>query len=138
MDENVNFGDSVQLSCHVSKGDKPLDIVWDFHGKEALAELNIVTTRMGDRTSFLTISSITGDHNGNYTCRASNAAGTTSYTTLVHVNGTLLVHLIFFGFLGFRFAFPTFCFLGYSLCSFKILKFLKIFPSFVSLPAFPF
>ncbi|KAK6620957.1 hypothetical protein RUM43_011256 [Polyplax serrata] len=96
MDENVNFGDSVQLSCHVSKGDKPLNIVWDFHGKESLPDFDITTTRMGDRTSFLTISSVTAVHNGNYSCLASNSAGSTSHTTEIHVN--VLPHIQPFSF----------------------------------------
>lgn len=97
MDENINFGDSVQLSCHVSKGDKPLEIRWSFHGKESLAQLGITTTKMGDRTSFLTIPSVVAAHNGNYTCIATNAAGSTSHTAAIHVNGIRQnLFLIFF------------------------------------------
>lgn len=81
-------GESVQLNCHVSKGDTPIDISWNFHGREMSTHLGITTTKMGDRTSFLSISTVTAGHSGNYTCIAKNRAGFVSYTTSLHVNGT--------------------------------------------------
>lgn len=86
-EEDVNSGESIQLTCHISKGDRPLQINWNFHGEELSSHLGITTTRVGDRTSFLSIASAMAAHNGNYTCTASNQAGTTSYTAAVHVNG---------------------------------------------------
>jgi hypothetical protein len=92
LDEEVNTGESVQLNCHVSKGDKPLKITWNFHGEELSSHMGIATTKIGDRTSLLTISSVMAGHSGNYTCTAHNAAGSVSYTTTVHVNGTVSHH----------------------------------------------
>jgi hypothetical protein len=88
VEEDVNTGDSVQLNCHVSKGDKPLKITWNFHGEELSSHRGITTTKIGDRSSILTIVSAMAAHSGNYTCTAQNAAGTVSYTAMVHVNGT--------------------------------------------------
>lgn len=88
VEEDVNTGDSVQLNCHVSKGDKPLKITWNFHGEELSSHMGITTTKIGDRSSILTIVSVMAAHSGNYTCTAQNAAGTVSYTAVVHVNGT--------------------------------------------------
>lgn len=49
--------------------------------------MGIMTNKIGDRTSLLTISSAMAAHSGNYTCTASNVAGTTSYTATINVNG---------------------------------------------------
>lgn len=87
MDEPVYFGDSIQLSCHVSKGDKPLHLSWTFHGKELSQDLGIITTRIGDDTSLLTVPSADIKHTGNYTCIASNRIGKTASTAEILVNG---------------------------------------------------
>lgn len=50
--------------------------------------MGITTTKIGDRSSILTIVSVMAAHSGNYTCTAQNVAGTVSYTSAVHVNGT--------------------------------------------------
>lgn len=80
-------GESIQLICHVTKGDRPLEITWSFLGKEISSHLGISTTKIGDTTSLLTISSTTAAHSINYTCTATNPAGSTSYTAPVHING---------------------------------------------------
>nr|XP_024214186.1 Down syndrome cell adhesion molecule-like protein Dscam2 isoform X35 [Halyomorpha halys] len=86
LDDEVNNGDSVQLNCHVSKGDKPLTISWSFHGEELSSHMGIETAKWGDRSSILTITSAMAAHSGNYTCTATNRAGSTNYTTSIHVN----------------------------------------------------
>lgn len=86
-DGSVFAGESVQLTCHVSKGDSPINISWNFHGRDMSSHLGMSTTKMGERTSFLTISSVTATHSGNYTCIAKNKAGQISYTTSLNVNG---------------------------------------------------
>lgn len=83
----MNNGDNVQLMCHVSKGDVPLSIMWSFHGEELSSHLGISTSRVGGRTSLLIIPSVMAAHSGNYTCSASNAAGSANFSTSVHVNG---------------------------------------------------
>lgn len=88
LEEEVNSGESIQLNCHVSKGDAPLKISWNFHGEALSSHMGITTTKLGDRSSVLTIGSAMAAHSGNYTCTATNAAGSTSYTAPVHVNGT--------------------------------------------------
>lgn len=87
MEEPVYFGDSIQLNCHVSKGDKPLRLSWTFHGEELSSDLGIVTTKVGEDTSLLTVSSANIMHSGNYTCIARNRAGKSTYTAEILVNG---------------------------------------------------
>lgn len=84
----MNFGDSVQLTCHVAKGNLPLKITWKFNDKPLFAHLNILTSKLGDRTSFLTIPSVTAENSGNYTCDAWNEAGQHNYTARLNVLGT--------------------------------------------------
>ncbi|CAK1540555.1 unnamed protein product [Leptosia nina] len=88
-DESVFAGESVQLNCHVSKGDLPLDIKWHFHGYEnSSSHLGIMTTKMTSRTSFLSIAAASASHSGNYTCVATNSAGSTNHSTVLNVHVT--------------------------------------------------
>lgn len=87
FDGNVNFGDSVQLTCHVAKGDLPLEIHWLFNGNPLFAHLNVLTSKLGDRSSFLIVPSVTADNGGRYTCAAKNAAGNHNYTAKLNVLG---------------------------------------------------
>lgn len=84
----MNFGDSVQLTCHVQRGDLALNIKWLFNEKPLFAHLNILTSKLGDRSSFLTIPSVTAENSGNYTCVAWNEAGQYNYTAKLNVLGT--------------------------------------------------
>lgn len=87
-DESVFAGETVQLNCQVSKGDLPLDIKWHFHGFDnSSSHLGIMTTKMTSRTSFLSIAAATASHSGNYTCVASNTAGSTNHSTVLNVHG---------------------------------------------------
>lgn len=84
----MNFGDSVQLTCHVAKGDLPLKIKWLFNQKPLFAHLNILTSKLGDRSSFLTVPAVTDENSGNYTCVAINEAGQYNHTARLNVLGT--------------------------------------------------
>ncbi|XP_034229993.1 Down syndrome cell adhesion molecule-like protein Dscam2 isoform X12 [Thrips palmi] len=89
-------GDSVQLSCYVSRGDLPLTVSWRFDGRlvpggnEAAADASlppgISTERMGTRNSVLTIESVSAAHSGNYTCMARNKAAVVEHTAPLKVN----------------------------------------------------
>ncbi|RZF38601.1 hypothetical protein LSTR_LSTR010934 [Laodelphax striatellus] len=86
QEEAATNGDSIQLNCHVAKGDRPLKITWSFHGEELSSHLGISTAKFSERSSILTIASAMAAHTGNYTCSASNQAGTASFTATVLVN----------------------------------------------------
>ena len=87
----MNEGDFAQISCIVTSGDQPLTISWSFHGNQISADTGITTTNLGSRLSMLVIESVKHNHQGNYTCKAKNAAGVRSYTAELKVNGRLLL-----------------------------------------------
>lgn len=88
FDGDANSGDSVQLSCHVAKGDLPLTIKWLFKDQPIFAHLGILTSKFGDRSNFLTIPSVTAENSGNYSCVATNRAGQYNYSTELNVHGS--------------------------------------------------
>lgn len=87
FDGDANSGESVQLTCHVAKGDLPLNIKWLFKDQPIFAHLGILTSKFGDRSSFLTIPAVTADNSGIYSCVATNKAGQFNYTTQLNVHG---------------------------------------------------
>lgn len=92
VDQDLFSGESVQMMCHISKGDKPLEVKWEFNGHALDRELGTFS-KVGDRSSVLMLPAVTGAHSGNYTCIAKNRAGTTSYTTILKIIGTLYMAL---------------------------------------------
>ncbi len=88
--ETVDEGSYVQITCSVVKGDEPLKITWSLHGDVISSEPSITTTMIGSRTSILIISSVGYRHSGSYACRATNKAGTASYSAELKVNGRQL------------------------------------------------
>uniref|UniRef100_A0A8D8ZB17 Down syndrome cell adhesion molecule n=2 Tax=Cacopsylla melanoneura TaxID=428564 RepID=A0A8D8ZB17_9HEMI len=87
IDEDYMWGDPVQFSCVVTKGDLPLIIGWSFEGGQLSDHLGIDITKLGPRSSLLSIQSLSVKHSGQYTCSARNTAGVTNYTTSVLVKG---------------------------------------------------
>jgi len=87
FDGEANSGDNAQLTCHVSKGDRPLQLSWSFHGRELSSHMGLTTTKIGDSISVLVIASVTAGHSGNYTCTARNPAGVANHTATLQVNG---------------------------------------------------
>ena len=87
----VDSGSFAQLTCVVSHGDMPITITWSLKGQELNSGPSITTTMVGTRTSMLIISDVDYTHIGEYTCRATNPAGSVTHAAKLNVNGTLLV-----------------------------------------------
>ncbi|XP_067138856.1 cell adhesion molecule Dscam1-like [Centruroides vittatus] len=80
-------GMRVIATCNVLTGDPPITIRWlkdEFPlNRESL---NVEESSLRDFGSSLVFNSVGRSHNGNYTCVASNEAGTTNYTAAMVVN----------------------------------------------------
>ena len=83
----VNQGDFTQLICVVTRGDLPLSLTWSLKGDIISSGPTLTTTMIGQQTSLLSISSVDYQHSGVYTCRAENAAGISTYSAELLVNG---------------------------------------------------
>ncbi|KAG5309252.1 DSCL protein, partial [Acromyrmex insinuator] len=86
-EEPVNAGDLVSVQCVVTKGDFPLEITWIFDSRPIQSyHGDVIVSDTGKRVKQLIIESVAARHAGEYTCVASNAAGSTSYSTMLNVN----------------------------------------------------
>ena len=85
--ELLNEGQFASLVCIVTQGDEPLAITWSLQGEVVSSEPGLTTTTLGGRTSMLTIQSVGYRHSGQYTCTASNFAGSKSESVELKVNG---------------------------------------------------
>ena len=83
----MDQGDFAQLSCVVTKGDRPLTITWSLKGDIVSSDDTMTTTMLGTQASMLVIQSVDYQHSGVYTCRAENPAGITTYSAELKVNG---------------------------------------------------
>ena len=83
----ANSGDSVQLTCHVSKGDLPIKIHWLHNNLKIHSNLGVLASKMGDRISLLTVSSVSAINSGIYSCIATNFAGVFNQSAELFVNG---------------------------------------------------
>ena len=77
------------MQCAVMKGDIPLEIEWMFQGRVIEpTRSDVVVSDYGKRAKQLAIESVAANHAGEYTCVASNNAGSTSRSAVLAVNGT--------------------------------------------------
>ena len=86
----VDSGAFAQLTCVVSHGDLPITISWSLKGDVISSGPSLSTTMIGTRTSILILTSVDYIHSGEYTCRATNTAGSVTYSTDLAVNGTII------------------------------------------------
>jgi hypothetical protein len=103
----VNAGDMTVVQCAIIKGDSPITISWFFNGVEITPGYqDILIGKISQRISTLSIEAVKARHSGDYTCRASNAAGKIDHTAHLRVNGNTpysvclweFVHFVVFSF----------------------------------------
>jgi len=91
VDGELRVGDNAQLTCHVARGDMPINISWTFQSTdgETVGSLPepILLNRIGKKIFMLEIPSVTEYHRGSYTCIATNRAGVIEHTAELMVNG---------------------------------------------------
>lgn len=80
------------MYCLLTKGDVPIDIKWSINNRPVVNNENGMTVlKMSARLSTLSIESITSKHRGVFKCIATNAAGSSEYSTELMVNGTIFL-----------------------------------------------
>lgn len=91
-EEPANWGEQVSVTCSILKGDHPMEIRWTHNNQEInpTSYPDISITKNGKKVSLLLIDSVTARHAGEYTCVASNSAGSRSHSAFLAVNGTFL------------------------------------------------
>lgn len=90
-DEPFEAGQSTSVQCMVSTGDSPLSVDWEVDGIPLESTPERMISKVTGKLSLLSIESVLAHHAGNYTCKVENAAGSSSHTALLLVNGLLLV-----------------------------------------------
>ena len=84
--ETIYEGECLQVNCFVVRGDEPLTLIWKLNGTVISSEPSISTTRLGTRSSMLTIKSVGYGHSGEYKCVARNPYGLSSRSVSLKVN----------------------------------------------------
>lgn len=78
----------MSTQCSIAHGDFPIKIEWFLNDKPiAHYDNEILIATLGKRVSALTIESVDAKHVGNYSCMASNKAGTVNFTAQLIING---------------------------------------------------
>ena len=87
--ESVDQGSYVQLTCIVTAGDGPIDFVWSLDGQPMRtgADPAVAVNRVSPQTSLLILSAVGLHQAGLYSCDVTNAAGRSSSSIQVKVNG---------------------------------------------------
>lgn len=85
-DEILNEGDAAMIQCFASKGDTPIGLTF-YHNESPVIDENDITIAKNAKSISLTIDYLRAEHQGNYTCRASNRAGQVEYTAELNING---------------------------------------------------
>lgn len=89
----MNFDDAATAVCTITKGDLPINIRWTFYGDDFKETRNLTTndgvviTRNSQKVSMLAIDALKARHRGNYTCHATNKAGTAEHSAFLFING---------------------------------------------------
>lgn len=79
----ISGGGSARLMCTVVAGDTPLNITWLKDGQS----LQKGVQQLDDSTMILSLSRLSLVDSGNYTCIASNSAGSAVYSSVLKVKG---------------------------------------------------
>lgn len=87
IDKPVHMDQFLSMTCAISEGDVPINIFWTFKNQPITPDMDVSISRLGKRTSVLTIDSVSGHHAGLYTCHGQNDAGSTEYSAELKVIG---------------------------------------------------
>lgn len=80
-------GEAAQVTCLVSSGDQPLELLWTFGSMDVSRIAGVTTQNIGRKGSILLIDPVSENHRGNYTCTARNKAGVANFSANLRING---------------------------------------------------
>ncbi|KAH7976677.1 hypothetical protein HPB52_018022 [Rhipicephalus sanguineus] len=83
--DGTALGDRVLLTCVVTRGTAPFSISWTHRGKPIAGTANKHATLLSGSVATLTIERVSAEDVGNYTCTATNAAGSGSFTAALAI-----------------------------------------------------
>lgn len=90
-DEAANLGESTTVQCSLALGDLPVNFSWFLNNENVNEKYGINIGMFGKKISVLSIESLDGQHAGNYTCIAQNAAGSSSHSSELKVMGIVCI-----------------------------------------------
>lgn len=97
QNDRLYEGAHARVTCGVTGGDLPISFQWLKDGRAIPMNFGITIHDVDEYSSILSISSVTSQHSGNYTCIASNSAASSNFTAPLTVNGKnpiLLNHVV--------------------------------------------
>lgn len=87
-DSTLNEGGSTKILCSVSSGDMPMHFVWTKNGLPMNADRkNLRVQQLDEMTSMFSLTRVSLEDAGNYSCIAQNEAGSDSHTASLKVMG---------------------------------------------------
>jgi len=88
---DLRLGQRVSMLCSVVDGDPPIDLTWYRDGapltNHGSSSTGVAVAELGAFESVLRIDHLRPEHNANFTCRASNAAGVAAHSQALTVKG---------------------------------------------------
>lgn len=84
---DLREGQRASIICTVTSGDYPMKLQWLINGKPVSRQAGITIQDLSNYSSILLFESVSLEHKGNYTCIASNDAGTSSHSALMTIHG---------------------------------------------------
>lgn len=93
-DNTLNEGGSTKLLCSVSSGDMPIQFVWTKNGRLVNTNgKNFKIQELDELTSIFSLTRVSLEDAGNYSCIAENKAGSTSHTAFLKVMGKMFLEI---------------------------------------------
>lgn len=89
-EEPLNYGEPTTVTCVLIGGDMPINVTWLLNDQPIHPDDDISLSKVGKHTHILNIDSVNAEHAGDYSCVATNLAGTATQTANLVVNGLFL------------------------------------------------